>query len=104
MKLFSGLIFTALLGVVIGVLLNTDYKKKPLNLHINEPDAKILVFNGDDVSQEFSVKSSFVFILKRDGVFYTDTTQSGFWKADYTDLSMLGEGHRKAVLKRIQSK
>jgi len=67
------------------------------------PEARLIIFSGDDVVNEVGLKDKFIFVLKKDRIYYTDTAQNGFWSAEYSDMSMIGEGQRREILKRIKS-
>lgn len=62
-----------------------------------EKDGVVVIFSGDKVVKRINLKDNSVFVVKDEAVYYTDSAQEGFYKADYTDLSKLGKGHRKIV-------
>lgn len=74
---------------------------KIIELSDADPQAKLLILEGDKIVSEVDLNKKFIFVLKSDALYYTDTAQPGFWKAEYHDLKLLGKKHQKIIRDRV---
>ncbi len=88
--------------LLIVLVLSIKFAITPRHPYVKVPgpkDATLLIMDGDDIVQEIELKNNFVFYIKGSKLFYTDTTQEGFWTSDIPFLAALGKAHKEAVRK-----
>jgi hypothetical protein len=103
-KFYLLLMLSPLIVVGILKLIGTPMHHKPkAAAETGNPQALLMIFDGDKVDYEVFLKDRTVFIVKPDGIGYADTAQPGTFYTGWSDLSKIGEGQRKQILKRMTS-
>lgn len=98
--LFALILFAVIYG--IGKKQGMPQRLKIETDQSQDVQTKLIILEGDNVLDEVDLKGKFIFILKPEGVFYSDTSQPGFFKADYSNLSALGKSHQEIIRKRVK--
>lgn len=99
--MLSPLLIVGLLKLTGIPMLHEEKKPAPVPVETGEPQALLMIFNGDKVDYEVLLRDRSVFLMKPDGIGYTDTAQPGVFYTGWNDLSKIGEGQRKEILKRV---
>lgn len=64
---------------------------------------KLLILDGDDLTQYQVLKNKFVFLIKKDKVYHIDTTDGEMYLA-LPNLKNLSKGHQRVIKKAMGEK